>query len=273
MNDPYGDVEEALAAGLSAHPPLGLLPPEPLPARAAPRGEDANRPSPLRPASFMETMALNTPPAEAPGNREDGPEPAQKPAQETSPATRPQEAAPAEQATRAVSAAPARLAAPAGEPTRAPGNVTGPVQEAPAPAEVTARTPDVPVSPAEQDLPGSPTPAPASPERPLESAPAAVARPPGQTAGSDGTAPDATPDGEEPALIFPEVLPPDVRERQQQERRELEQLLKSGNNDIPVRLPRRPRPQVAPIAAPVVEEDVKPAPPSLRRSPRTSWRA
>ncbi|GGS22320.1 eCIS core domain-containing protein [Deinococcus knuensis] len=344
VNDPYGDYEDALAAGLSPLPPLGALPPEPLPDRAAPREADAHRPAPLRPASFLETMALNAPPPQpdaATGQTPDtlpatepAPEPSTEPQagstgpqvsgpQVTGPqvpgpqVTGPQVNGPAQPHTELPQTTPPSPAPPiAGLPIAAlPDPVTpgpdAPGQEAPRPpapqatgTQAITRTQTAPETGAVTETEASTgTPVTGTPviethdagtrvtgtgttsepradrSEPAAPAPAAPA-PSGQRDGSDQPPRPATPAAPEPArtpapdatageptdedgppLVFPDVLPPDVREQQERERRELERLLRSGNNDIPVRLPRRPRPQAAPIVAPKVEEEVKPAPP------------
>ena len=303
-SDPYGDYAEALAAGLSSTPPLGLLPPAPE-RTAAPAPErpgaaaDAGRSGPLRPASFLETLALNTRPddrdAVQPPAGAAAPDPA-TPADLPS-AQEPElpAAAALAQVTRTPEGQPEHPE-PAGVQTRpaAPTGDSGaaPVSRVPTPADV-ARPEVAPAAPTRPDPvaamaapitpPPSPEPSPPVTTRPVttppESQPAAPAT--GEPAPAQSTDAQSTraepisaeatrveaapaPSGEDagPPLVFPEVPTPEERERREQERRELEALLRAGNNDIPVRLPRKPRPAgAAPRAREPEPEEVRPAPP------------
>ncbi|MFW8627616.1 eCIS core domain-containing protein [Deinococcus sp. ME38] len=275
--DPYGDYAEALAAGLFSTPPLGLLPPTPEPtALTAPHnaGEatGAAQGSPLRPASFLETLALNT----RPDDRTADPLPASGPPRtlEVSP-----DAPVTERSIRPAPTAPEPAAQvtppPTDHPAAAGDSATVPVSPAPAPASDSrlessptprpvpmAEADDAPLSPSRTGVPA----APAGPSREAESSAAAPRTEPVSTAAvSEDSA--ASGSGEPsvdtgPPLVFPDVPTPEERERRDQERRELEALLRAGNNDIPVRLPRKPRPPgAAPRPREPEPEEVRPAPP------------
>lgn len=335
--DPYGDHAALLAAGLSETPPPGL---PPLGAdqslRATPGLSAAASPAvprdlearPLRAASFMEALALNTEASSV-----DAPQPA-PPAAPVPPLPEAvADAQPAPVQPIAARTNPAQTAPVAGMPSQPPlGSAAGhaPVPPRPAaeplrsedqraaPADagrtalppgeaaeagpqvarpVAAQEPGVPpttASPLTDDAPQStraavPTPEPtlASPavevpaadraseiRSPDSIAAHAVAAHPvaadadavdapnadASTAAHRAQSPAASSSAADEAQAAEQLQA--QRDAQARERQELEALMRGGNNDIPVRLPRRPRPVPLRAPAPPSEpEAVKVAPP------------
>ena len=287
MADPYGDLAQALAEGLSPTPPHNM-PVSPLLPRAADTAQSAEAEEPVaragRPASFAETMAIN----EERQRARTAPEP-------TPAAPAPNLPAPTLVAPEAEQVAPPQTA-PAAPQSAAP---LAPVQQAPAPQETAPEeaaprsVPEVaPVAPATAEA--MPTPAQqgvtAAPETPAPVAqPTEQAEPVAQTPAvevaaelaADSGAAIESPINESPATesavaesaateaengqpIDPSLPPPPellkpLGEAEREERAALEALLKEKNGGVAVRLPRRPRPNVA--AKPKEPEEETPPPP------------
>lgn len=338
--DPFGDLAEALAAGLTTAPPEypqpspQWTPDAPMaPTPVAPEPELA--PAPPRMPSFTEAMALNgrlgaSAPADrtvpAPGvpptlseqataaTRASGPQavpPTSNPAAPVQPQSPQQPRVTLEErlraATAATGAAPALAPAVQAKPTIRPEPLPqsiAPARHATEPVADTVTALTQPVSvPENQETPEqASTPI-------LESAPVraassleSVPTPSGPTVSTEKAEPAGTmvePSSEvtEPAANV-EVAPPtapesavaappapsteaDTRntaapaspeedavqqarqaEEEQKKRQELEDLMRRMNNGIPVRLPRRPRPNV-----PVKAEPAEPPPPPLPEIP------
>ncbi|GGR92939.1 eCIS core domain-containing protein [Deinococcus sedimenti] len=287
--DPFGDHAALLAAGLRDTPPPTLPPLSPA---LTPAPADLT-PRPLRAASFMEALALNAAPdtdprpdhvapaevaepattqgpvtlgapapdSPAPGRPPESPRPADSPGAPGRPTTRPD----------APVAAP-----PSAEPVQAETQQSGPANTAPVPMD-TVQTGPVQVDPGQTDPgrlvqahsePESRAAAPTAPPPPVQSASVPLDPPTG--AGDASPAPRSAQEDppEAPAPATPtespaaDLSPEAQRAAQARERQELEALLRGGNNDIPVRLPRRPRPVAPRAPAPAPEpEEVKVAPP------------
>ncbi|MVN85680.1 DUF4157 domain-containing protein [Deinococcus sp. HMF7620] len=261
QQDPYGDTQEALEAGLLTSPPVQGMPPAPW--SAEPAETPATSPAPRRALSFAETLALNQQlETLQPRDQGDLAEAAQPPVLSPSapllPAISPAEPVALPESRSALA-----------EPSTTPA-ANRPQAQPPASAPLTPEreAPSIPVAlpvtatvaePAHSQLSLPEAQLPAVEESQVTTQDAQNLS---QTAATAEPSSDsAIPAEEPPPLLSP--LPADVRAAHEQERRELEALLRATNSDIPVRLPRRPRPVVLPRpAAPSVEEkEVKPAAP------------
>lgn len=338
--DPFGDLAEALAAGLTTAPPEypqpspQWTPDAPMaPAPAAPEPELA--PAPPRMPSFTEAMALNgrlgaSAPADrtapAPGvpttlseqataaTRASGPQTVPPTSNSTAPFQPQSPQQPRvtleerlRAATAATGAAPALVPAVQAQPTIRPEplpqsiaparNATEPVAET-----VTALTQPVSVpenqgSPEQASTPIpeiAPVRAASSPESvPTPSGPMVIpekaesagtmAEPSSEVAEAEEIVEVAPPTAPESKTASPVTPPAEAdtssnvapatpeedavqqarqAEEEQKKRQELEDLMRRMNNGVPVRLPRRPRPNV-----PVKAEPAEPPPPPLPEIP------